>query len=73
MRRGLCVPRMPKSSGSSPFVFAQVKHGVGIDEIVGHVLQPGSTPVASRTDTSDLEKGSTGYQPVPAGDAPAGT
>jgi hypothetical protein len=38
MRRGLCVPRTPKSSGSSPFVFAQVKHGVGIDEIVGHVL-----------------------------------
>ena len=24
--------------GTGPFVFAQVKHGVGIDEIVGHIL-----------------------------------
>ncbi|GDY22864.1 hypothetical protein LBMAG56_42110 [Verrucomicrobiota bacterium] len=24
--------------GSGPFVFAQVKHGVGVDEIVGHIL-----------------------------------
>jgi urease accessory protein len=29
---------MPKSSGSGPFVFAQVKHGVGIEEIIDHVL-----------------------------------
>ncbi|MBM3836776.1 MAG: urease accessory protein UreG [Verrucomicrobia bacterium] len=27
-----------KMRGSGPFVFAQVKHGVGLDEIVGHVL-----------------------------------
>jgi urease accessory protein len=24
--------------GSGPFVFAQVKHGIGLDKIVGHVL-----------------------------------
>lgn len=27
-----------KMRGSGPFVFAQVKHGVGVDEIVGHIL-----------------------------------
>jgi urease accessory protein len=27
-----------KMRGDGPFVFAQVKHGVGLDEIVGHVL-----------------------------------
>ena len=24
--------------GPGPFVFAQVKHGVGVDEIVAHIL-----------------------------------
>jgi len=27
-----------KMRGSGPFVFAQVKHGVGVDEIVAHIL-----------------------------------
>ncbi|HWC61592.1 MAG TPA: urease accessory protein UreG [Verrucomicrobiae bacterium] len=27
-----------KMRGNGPFVFAQVKHGVGVDEIVGHIL-----------------------------------
>jgi urease accessory protein len=27
-----------KMRGSGPFIFAQVKHGVGVDEIVGHIL-----------------------------------
>ena len=27
-----------KMRGSGPFVFAQVKHGVGVEEIVGHIL-----------------------------------
>ena len=27
-----------KMRGAGPFVFAQVKHGVGVDEIIGHVL-----------------------------------
>jgi len=27
-----------KMRGSGPFVFAQVKHGVGVDEIIGHML-----------------------------------
>jgi urease accessory protein len=27
-----------KMRGNGPFVFAQVKHGVGVDEIIGHVI-----------------------------------
>ena len=27
-----------KMRGEGPFVFAQVKHGVGVDEIIGHIL-----------------------------------
>ncbi len=27
-----------KMRGSGPFVFAQVKHGIGVDEIIGHIL-----------------------------------
>jgi urease accessory protein len=27
-----------KMRGSGPFIFAQVKHGVGVDKIVGHIL-----------------------------------
>jgi urease accessory protein len=27
-----------KMRGDGPFIFAQVKHGVGVEEIVGHVL-----------------------------------
>lgn len=27
-----------KMRGTGPFVFAQVKHGVGVDEIIGHML-----------------------------------
>ena len=27
-----------KMRGSGPFVFAQVKHGIGLDEIIGHVI-----------------------------------
>jgi urease accessory protein len=27
-----------KMRGTGPFVFAQVKHGIGVDEIVGHIL-----------------------------------
>jgi urease accessory protein len=27
-----------KMRGAGPFVFAQVKHGVGVDEIIGHIL-----------------------------------
>lgn len=27
-----------KMRGNGPFVFAQVKHGVGVDEIIGHIL-----------------------------------
>jgi urease accessory protein len=27
-----------KMRGNGPFVFAQVKHGVGVDEIIGHII-----------------------------------
>jgi len=27
-----------KMRGNGPFIFAQVKHGVGVEEIVGHIL-----------------------------------
>src|SRR3954466_1041640 len=30
-----------KMRGDGPFVFAQVKHGVGVDEIVSHILHQG--------------------------------